>query len=125
MKKVTLLFAGALMALAPLGASAAVRVFVGGPAFGYGYRPYWGPGFYGGYYMPYENTGSVKIDKQLAPPTADVFINGSFAGTVKDNRTMHLRPGSYKIEIRQVGQAPMTQSVFVAAGKTVHLGPAL
>jgi len=65
MKKVTLLLAGALMALAPLGASAAVRVFVGGPAFGYGYgfyHPYyWGPAYYG----PFDTTGTIKIDVGL------------------------------------------------------------
>ncbi len=41
MKKMTLALAGAMIALAPPASSAAVRVFVGPPAIGYGfYGPY-------------------------------------------------------------------------------------
>jgi hypothetical protein len=123
MKKMTLLLAGALMALAPLGASAAVRVFVGPPAFGYGYYgPVWGPGYYG-YYAPYSNAGTVKIDSKAND--AEVFINGSYAGTVKDNKTMHLRQGNYNIEIRRGGEPTFSESVYVTAGKTLHINPAV
>jgi len=122
MKKITLLLAGALMALAPLGASAAVRVFVGRPAIGYGfYSPYWGPAYYGPY--AYDNTGAVKIDSKNN--TAEVFVNGSYAGTVKDNKTMHFRQGNYNIEIRQAGQALFAEKVYVTAGKTLHISPTL
>ena len=121
MKKMTLLLATAVMTLAPLGASAAVRVFVGAPMVGYGiYGPgYWGPG----YYAPYSNTGTVKINSTAKD--AEVFINGSYAGTVKDNKTMHLRQGNYKIEIRHAGQTMFSESVFVTAGKTLHISPAV
>jgi hypothetical protein len=121
MKKMTLLLAGALMAIAPLGASAAVRVFVGGPAIGYGfYAPYyWGPG----YYVPYDNSGAVKIDSNVK--TAEVFVNGSYAGTVKDNKTMHFRQGNYTIEIREAGKTMFSENVYVTAGKTLHIAPSL
>jgi hypothetical protein len=120
MKKFTLLLAGALLAIAPLGASAAVRVFVGPPVVGYGfYGPYWGPG----YFAPYNNSGSVKIDSKVY--TAQVFVNGSYAGTIKDNKTMHFRQGNYNIEIRNGGQTMFSENVFVTAGKTMHISPAL
>ena len=119
MKKLTLLLASAVLALAPLGASAAVRVFVGPPAFGYGfYGPYWGPGYYG-YYGPYANTGTVKIDGKKTD--AEVFVNGSYAGTVKDNKTMHLRQGNYTIEIRHAGETTFSENVYVTSGKTLHI----
>lgn len=119
MKKITLLLAGALMAIAPLGASAAVRVFVG-PPVGYGfYGPYWGPG----YFAPYDNSGSVKIDSK--DKMAQVFINGAYAGIVKDNRTMHFRQGNYNIEIRDGAQTMFSENVFVTAGKTLHINPSL
>ena len=122
MRKITLLFAGALMALAPLGASAAVRVFVGPPVIGYGfYGPYWGPG-YNGYYAPYANTGTVKIDGKKTD--AQVFVNGAFAGAVKDNKTMHLRQGNYTIEIRNAGETVFSENVYVTNGKTLHINPA-
>ncbi len=127
MKKITLMFAGALMALAPLGASAAVRVFVGGPV-GYGFYgpryfgPVWGPGYYGapGYY--YNNdVGSVKIDSKNKEE--QVFVNGSYAGLVKDNKTMHFRQGNYAIEIRNGGTTTFSEKVYVTAGKTLHIAP--
>ena len=123
MKKMTLLLAGALMALAPLGASAAVRVFVGPPVVGFGYGfygPYGGPGYYAPYY---DNTGAVKIDTKVT--TAQVFVNGAYAGTVKDNKTMHLRQGNYRIEIKDAGQTLFSQNVYITAGKTMHIGPTL
>jgi hypothetical protein len=122
MKKFTMLFAGALMAMAPLGASAAVRVFVG-PRIGYGF---YGPAYYGGYYpvyAPYSNTGTVKIDSK--DKNAEVFVNGSYAGTVKDNTSMHLRQGNYNIEVRSAGVTAFSESVYVTAGKTLHISPAL
>jgi hypothetical protein len=123
MKKMTLLLAGALVALAPLAAPAAVRVFVGPPAFGYGfYSPYWGPGPYG-YYAPFANAGTVKIDSKAKE--AEVFVNGAYAGLVKDNKTMHFRQGSYTIEIRVAGGPTFSENVFVTAGKTIHIAPAV
>jgi PEGA domain len=121
MRTITLLVAGTLMALAPIGAPAAVRVFVGPPAIGYGfYGPYWGPGYYG--YAPYANTGTVKIDGKKTD--AQVFVNGAYAGTVKDNKTMHLRQGNYSIEIRNAGERVFSENVYVTTGKTLHINPA-
>jgi ABC-type glycerol-3-phosphate transport system substrate-binding protein len=125
MKKTLLtLVAGAVMALVPMTASAA-RVFVGvGGYYGPGwYAPYWGP-YWGPYgYYGFPNAGEVKLDTKVKD--AQVFINGAYAGTTKDNKTMHLRPGSYNIEIRENGQTPFAQQVFVASGKTLHLHPEL
>jgi hypothetical protein len=54
-----------------------------------------------------------------------VFINGAFAGTTKDVRTMHLRPGSYTIEVKHAGQPGFSERVYVVTGKTLHLHPGL
>jgi hypothetical protein len=124
MKKMTLAIAGALMALAPLAAPAAVRVFVGPPAFGYGF---YSPGFYAPYgpgpYGYYANAGTVKIDSKAKE--AEVFVNGAYAGLVKDNKTMHFRQGSYTIEIRVAGGSTFSENVYVTAGKTIHIAPAV
>ena len=124
MKKGLLILAAATMlSLAPTSASAAVRVFVGGPVvYGGWYAPFWGPywgpyGYYGYGYAPY--AGEVKLDTKVKD--AQVFINGAYAGTTHENKTMHLRPGSYNIEVRYNGQTPFAQKVYVAAGRTVHL----
>jgi hypothetical protein len=125
MRKGLLILAGALMTLAPMTASAA-RVFVGVGGGYYGgyyspfWGPYWGPAYYGGYYP---NAGQIKLDTKVKD--AGVFINGAYAGTTHDNKTMHLRPGTYNIEIRENGSTPFAEKVYVVAGKTLHLHPEL
>jgi len=124
MKKGLLILAVALMTLAPLSASAAVRVFVGGPVvYGGWYAPFWGS-YWGPYgYLHYANSGQVKLDTKVK--NAQVFIDGAYAGTTHENRTMHLRPGNYNLEIRENGQTPFAQKIYVAAGQTLHLHPEL
>lgn len=133
MKKGLLILATAMIALAPISASAAVRGgFVVGPRiYGGWYGPYWGsywgpyywgPGYFGPY-NAYPNLGEVKLDTKVRD--AQVFINGSYSGTTHENKTMWLRPGSYNIEIRELGQTPFSQKIFVVTGKTMHLHPAL
>ena len=123
MKKGMLILAAAVMTLVPLSASAAIGgvVVVGRPyAVGW-YSPFWGP--YWGPYYAYPNAGEVKLDTKVKD--AQVFINGAYAGTTHENKTMHLRSGSYNIEIREAGQTHFSERVYVAAGKTLHLHPEL
>jgi hypothetical protein len=56
---------------------------------------------------------------------AQVLVNGAYAGTTKDNKTMHFGPGQYTVEIRENGTTAFSQSVHVAVGKTLTLHPAL
>ena len=124
MKKGLLILAAALMTLAPMTSSAAVRGFVvvGRPYYGGFYRPFWGPYWgplYGGYYYGYPNSGEVKLDTKVKD--AQVFINGAYAGTTHENKSMYLRPGTYTIEIREGGRTPYAERVYVVAGKTLHL----
>ncbi len=133
MKKRLLILAATLLMALPFSASAARHFVVVGRPYYYGgwYAPYWGPywgGYWGGwvpgygyYYNP--NSGDVKIDTKVKE--AQVFIDGSYAGTTHDNKTMHLRPGSYNIEIRQNGQTAFNERVYVVRGKTLHLHPEL
>ena len=132
MRKKLIILAAALMSLAPLSTSAAARGFVvvGRPFYGgyYGgwYRPYWGPywGPYGGYYYwGHSNAGEVKLDTKVKD--AQVFINGAYAGTTHENKTMYLRPGTYNLEIREGGRTSFAEKVYVVAGKTLHLHPEL
>jgi len=131
MKKALLVLATAVMMLIPVGASArgfGGRVFVGGGYWGgpywggywgpYAYGPYWGPGYYA-----YPNTGEIRLDTKVKD--AQVFINGAFAGDTHDAKKMHLRPGTYDIQIREGGKTQFDQRVYVAAGRTVHLHPEL
>ena len=129
MKKGLLVLAAALIALAPLKhASAGGPAFVGGGPTVYGgwYAPYWGP-YWGpsyGFFRYYDaNLGEVKLETKCK--TAQVFVNGAYAGTTKNNRSLYLKPGSYAIEIRENGKTAFSQKIFVAAGKRVKLRPTL
>jgi len=86
--------------------------------------PFWAPytdGFNGGYYSPV--TGAVKFDTSIKD--AGVFIDGAYAGTVGKLKTLHLRPGSYNIELRAPGRKQYAEKVYVVAGKTLRLNPDL
>src|SRR5437773_8700258 len=128
MRKGLLILAAALMTMAPMSASAAVRGFavVGRPYYGAWYRPFWGPYWgpvYGGYYNVSPNAGEVKLDTKVKD--AQVFINGAYAGTTHQNKSMYLRQGNYNIEIREFGRTQFAERVYVVAGKTLHLHPEL
>ena len=82
-------------------------VVVVGPGFG----PY---GWYGSYYGPYPygpylvaNVGQVKLDTHVKE--ADVFIDGSYAGTLRDLKTMMMRPGNYDISVVHRGAKPSSK----------------
>ena len=124
MKKGLLILAVSLMTLLPQSAPAAVRgyVMVGPSFYGASYRPYWGP-MYGGYYYANGSAGQVKLDTKVKD--AQVFINGAFAGMTQQAKSMHLRPGSYRIEIRELGRTKFVEQIYVVAGKTLHLRPQL
>ncbi len=90
------------------------------------YAPYWGPywGYggwgNGGYYAnPY--AGEVKLDTKVKD--AQVFINGAYAGTTHENRSMHLRPGNYNIEIREGGRTQYAEKVYVVARQDAAPAP--
>jgi PEGA domain len=117
MKKILLTLSVALITLAPISASAAIRGFVG---YGGYWGPYWGPAYYG---YGYPAAGQIKLDTKVK--NAEVFINGAFAGTTHDAKSMYLRPGSYNIEIRELGTTKFVQQVYVVPGRTMHLRPQL
>jgi PEGA domain len=128
--KLLIIGIAAMLLMAPLAASARVGVLVA-PTFGWGwYGPYWGPYPYAypyaypyGYYGYAPATGALKFDTSVKD--AEVYINGAYAGTVGQLKTMHLWPGTYDIEVRAPGRTQFDQRVYVAAGKTVRLTPEL
>lgn len=112
-----------LMALLPTTALARGVVAVG-PAFGpYGwYGPYYGMYPYGPYFAG-SAAGIVKLDTKVKD--AEVFVNGAYAGTVGQLKTMMMRSGTYDILIRAAGRASFEQHIYVVAGKTLKLQPDL
>jgi hypothetical protein len=118
----------ALLMLAPF-ASAHPPGGFGGGHFGGG--AFFGPGFYGpgwyglGWYEPYgyvpaNAAGMVKFDTKNKD--AEVYVDGGYAGTVKQLGTFPLKAGTHDIELRQPdGQSLYTQHVNVVPAKTIKL----
>jgi hypothetical protein len=67
------------------------------------------------------NTGEVKLDTKVK--SAEVYLNGSLAGTAGKLKSMWLPLGTYNIEIREPGRPPFAQRIYVVAGKTLQLHP--
>lgn len=114
----------ALLALAIVvpAASARPRVFIGGyfgPAFyGPAYYGWYGPVY--AYPAPGPNVGKIKFDTKMKD--AGIFVDGGYAGTVRQLGTFPLRPGTHNIELRSPdGQTILQQKVDVLAGKTLKL----
>lgn len=97
--------------------------FVGPGFFGAGW---YGPGWYGlGWYEPYgyvpaNAAGMVKFDTKAKD--AEVYVDGGYAGTVKQLGTFPLKAGTHDIELRQPdGKSFYTQHVSVVPAKTIKL----
>jgi hypothetical protein len=126
-----------------------------GPHF---YRPYyaspyyWYGGFYGGYYSypfyfsvgvgpyapyhygypyypwyPYDPAASLRL--QVTPREAEVFVDGSYAGTVDDFdgtfQRLRLIPGEHTVELFLSGRRMLTQTIYLQPGKTFTMRAAL
>jgi hypothetical protein len=122
MRKLFLVCAALIVTLP---ASAAVRYVgrgFGGPAFGpwgYGYEPY----YFGAYPVSHPNAGQVKLDTKVKD--AEVYVNGAYAGTARDLKSMWLRQGAYNLEVRSPGRTQYAQRIYVLNGKTTHVRPEL
>jgi hypothetical protein len=99
-----------------------------------GSGPGWGPSFYGYgpvyYQYPiygrgrgYDSSGSVRL--QVSPRQAEVFVDGSFAGTVDDFdgvfQRLNIQPGEHDIQIYLAGYRPFSQRFYLQPGKSFNI----
>jgi hypothetical protein len=101
--------------------------------FAFAYDPYWygaGWGEYGyayPYVVPTGDTGGLRLE--IAPKTAQVFVDGYYAGGVDDfdGRFQHLdmTPGGNRIEVRQQGFEPLMFQTYIQPGHTTDYKAAL
>ena len=106
-------------------ASARPRIFIGGyfggPFYGPAYYGWYGPGYYAPYAVePAPYAGRVKFETKMKD--ASVYVDGGYAGTVRQLGTFPLRPGTHNLELRDPsGQTIFQERVDVLAGKTIKL----
>src|SRR5262249_57172264 len=89
--------------------------------FGPWYAPYpWYPP-YPGPYLPPE--GSVRLE--VKPNTAEVYVDGYYAGIVDDFdgtfQRLHVPPGEHELELYLDGYRPAKQKILLAVDKTVKV----
>jgi hypothetical protein len=100
--------------------------------WGWGFGPYWSPAWawgwgWGPYYPAYwgyfdtQQRGRVEIKTDRKDAT--VMINGAYAGTAGELKSIWLEPGAYDFEISVPNAKPFTTHVYVLAGKTLKLRP--
>jgi len=107
-----------------------------GLGFGFGYAdPWFDSSWYDGY--PYGDppyalgdpqaaaSGNVRID--VTPRDAQVFVDGYYAGIVKDfngvGKHLELAAGVHHIEVKANNSEPMTYNIKVESGHTITLHP--
>ena len=106
-----------------------------GPGFYYGYpyyasafwAPFWGP--FGPYsYYPADlvyGNGKGRIELRADPKTAEVYIDGAYAGMAQHLKDFWLDPGAYDVSISAAGREPFQQRVYVLTGKTLSINAKL
>jgi hypothetical protein len=135
----------------PHGGSVHGAVVVGAPYYRpyyyrpYYYRPYWfGIGFGYGYGYPYpypyawyppypyyygyyDNTGSARLE--VTPREAQVYVDGSFVGTVDDFdgtfQRLNLEPGRHDLALYVEGYRTVHQPVLFRRGTTLKITVAM
>lgn len=108
------------------------------PAFFHPYSPFYHGRYYPTYYHPLDawthpghylgfdrtkSTGRIKLRTDHGE--ASVFLDGAFAGVVKDLKDIWLEPGVYELKVTADLHEPFELRVYVLTGKTVKIEVAL
>ncbi len=98
--------------------SAAWSPYYWSPFWNY-YAPMFYPAFYPGYLRsPGPAMGEVKL---AAPGSAEVYLNGAFAGAADDLKTMWLESGAYDLEVRPRTGNAYSRRIYVLSGKRLKI----
>jgi hypothetical protein len=86
------------------------------------YSPFYAPGYFGGFAYG-ENKGEVKLSG--APKTAEVYLDGAYAGKADKLKSMWLDPGAYDLSVGAPGSAAFHQRIYVLSGKSLKIAAKL
>ena len=108
---------------------AVLPLYAGYGPWGYGYwgafEPmWWSPFSYG--YGPYGGVGSGyamgKVKFHVEPKTAEVLIDGAYAGTVSSlKNSVWLHAGAYNLCLKSSGHADFCRRIYVLSGKNLSV----
>ena len=86
------------------------------------YSPFYAPGYFGGFAYG-ESKGEVKLSG--APKTAEVYLDGAYAGTADKLKSIWLDPGAYDLSVSTPGGSPFHQRIYVLSGKSLKIAAKL
>ena len=66
-----------------------------------------------------ENKGQVKLTAE--PKTAEVYIDGAYAGTADHLKTMWLDSGAYDLSLSAMGRKAFQQRIYILSGKSLKI----
>jgi hypothetical protein len=91
------------------------------PYFG-AYSPWpWEP-FWGGYSsLAYPGADKGEVRLTGAPKTAQVFLDGAYAGTADKLKSMWLKPGAYDLSVSTPNRKSFHQRIYVLSGKSLKI----
>jgi len=120
--------------LGPVVVGAGYTHYSGYPDYPYAFQPYpwdpfWWPGspwfasaIHPGYWAGYPRgaeMGEVRLKTEAA--SAEVYLDGAYAGVAKDRKTMWLEPGAYNLEVRDASGDSFKKRIYVLSGKTLRI----
>jgi hypothetical protein len=85
------------------------------------YSPLYRPG---PYWQHSASGGMGEVKLQTTQKSAEVFLNGAYAGITGDLKSIWLEPGAYDLEVK-AGHQTFSQRIYVLSGKSVKIRPAL
>jgi hypothetical protein len=91
--------------------------------------PFWGAGpfalspVYSGSLLYAEDKGEVRLTAD--PKTAEVYIDGAYAGKADQLRTMWLDSGAYDLSLSAKGRVAFHQRVYVLSRKSLRISAKL
>jgi hypothetical protein len=96
------------------------------------YAPFFYDPFYGPSFVPYARGFAYGPDKgelrlSANPKSAQVFVDGAYAGTADHLKNMWLDSGAYEVSVSAPGREPFHQRIYILSGKSLkidaRLGP--
>jgi hypothetical protein len=93
----------------------------------YGFYPYFGPSpwlwgpLWTGLPLDYPASDKGEVRLTAAPKTAQVFLDGAYAGTADRLKSMWLASGAYDLSISTTNRESFHQRIYVLSGKSLKI----
>jgi hypothetical protein len=85
----------------------------------WGAYPYYGPGYFG------YNNGRGEVRLSTEPKSAEVYIDGGYAGTADKLKILWLDPGAYDLTVSAKDRTSFHQRLYVLSGKSLKISAKL